>query len=91
MRLHPRRREPPHADHVLPVPDSVLSVAVRVGESGEAGTDLVQLYEAEAGNVRGRDAILLRRGEQVATVVDLPWGGGATRLTSNGLAPSRDG
>jgi phosphoribosylanthranilate isomerase len=66
---------PRHAERVLPVPDTVLPVAVRVGEAGGNGTDLVQLYEAEEGEVRGRDAVLLRRGERVATVVDLPWGG----------------
>jgi hypothetical protein len=60
---------------VLPVPDTTLSVAVFVGEPEETGADLVQLYEREAGRVRGRDAVLLRDGEQVATVVDLPWDG----------------
>ena len=57
----------------MPVPDTVLSVAVFVGEPEEADADLVQLYEREEGAVRGRDAVLLRDGEQVATVVDLPW------------------
>ena len=33
--------------------------------------DLVQLYPREEGKVRGRDGVLLRDGEQVATVVDL--------------------
>jgi phosphoribosylanthranilate isomerase len=51
----------------------VLAVAVFVGEPEQAGTDLVQLYPAEEGKVRGRDAVLLRRGEPVASVVDLPW------------------
>ena len=41
--------------------------------AGRGGADLVQLYEREDGKVRGRDAVLLRDGEQVATVVDLPW------------------
>lgn len=66
---------PRRADAVLPVPDTVLSVAVFVGEPGERGTDLVQLYEREAGTVRGRDAVLLRDGEPVARVADLPWEG----------------
>ncbi|PWU17677.1 MAG: hypothetical protein C5B48_15675 [Candidatus Rokuibacteriota bacterium] len=57
----------------LPVPETVLSVAVFVGQAGAGGTDLVQLYDAEEGRVRGRDAVLLRAGEQVATVVDRPW------------------
>jgi phosphoribosylanthranilate isomerase len=58
---------------VLDVPDDVLSVAVFVGEAGEAGADLVQLYRREEGRVRGRDAVLLRGDEEVARVVDLPW------------------
>jgi indole-3-glycerol phosphate synthase/phosphoribosylanthranilate isomerase len=66
---------PRAAERVLPVPDTTLSVAVFVGEAEESGADLVQLYEREEGLVRGRDAVLLRDGEQVATVVDLPWEG----------------
>ena len=62
------------AEAVLPVPDAVLSVAVFVGEQEETDADLVQLYEREEGRVRGRNAVLLRDGEQVATVVDRPWG-----------------
>jgi hypothetical protein len=60
---------------VLPVPDGVLPVTVLVGREAEAEaeTDLVQLYSEEDGKVRGRDAGLLRLGEKVATVVDLPW------------------
>ncbi|HZC29906.1 MAG TPA: hypothetical protein VE261_00195, partial [Gaiellaceae bacterium] len=34
---------------------------------------LVQLYAREEGKVRGRDAVLLRAGEPVARVADLPW------------------
>ncbi|HSS73634.1 MAG TPA: bifunctional indole-3-glycerol phosphate synthase/phosphoribosylanthranilate isomerase [Gaiellaceae bacterium] len=64
---------PRAAREVLPVPETALSVAVFVGEPGEAVADLVQLYEREDGKVRGRDAVFLRDGEQVATVVDLPW------------------
>jgi indole-3-glycerol phosphate synthase len=66
---------PRRATEVLPVPDTVLSVAVFVGEPEEQGADLVQLYEREQGNVRGRDAVLLRDGERVARVADLPWEG----------------
>jgi indole-3-glycerol phosphate synthase/phosphoribosylanthranilate isomerase len=64
---------PRAANAVLPVPDTVLSVAVFVGEPEETEADLVQLYEREQDRVRGRDAVLLREGERVATVVDLPW------------------
>jgi indole-3-glycerol phosphate synthase len=66
---------PRRAAGALPVPETVLSVAVFVGEPEERGTDLVQLYEREEGTVRGRDAVLLRDGEPVARVADLPWDG----------------
>ncbi len=64
---------PRRAPAVLEVPDDRLSVAVFVGEPEEAGSDLVQLYDREEGRVRGREAVLLRDGERVAEVVDLPW------------------
>jgi indole-3-glycerol phosphate synthase / phosphoribosylanthranilate isomerase len=64
---------PRRALGVLPVPDDRLSVAVFVGEAEDAGSDLVQVYAREDGRVRGRDARLLRDGETVAQVVDLPW------------------
>jgi indole-3-glycerol phosphate synthase / phosphoribosylanthranilate isomerase len=64
---------PRRAPGVLAVPDDRLSVAVFVGEAKDAGADLVQLYAREEGRVRGRDAVLLRGGETVAHVVDLPW------------------
>jgi indole-3-glycerol phosphate synthase len=66
---------PRKAAEVLPVPETVLSVAVFVGEPEDRDTDLVQLYAREAGKVRGRDAVLLRDGEPVARVADLPWEG----------------
>src|SRR6266542_4083170 len=64
---------PRRAASVLPVPEDRLSVAVFVGEAEAADCDLVQLYRREEGRVRGRDAVLLRGGETVAHVVDLPW------------------
>ena len=66
-------QSPRRAPGVLDVPDDRLSVAVFVGEVEEADADLVQLYTREEGRVRGRDAQLLRNGEPVAEVVDLPW------------------
>jgi indole-3-glycerol phosphate synthase/phosphoribosylanthranilate isomerase len=75
------RASPRAAPRALPVPDTALSVAVFVGEPEQVETDLVQLYEREEGSVRGRDAVLLRGGEQVATVVDLPWEGDDPTLT----------
>ena len=64
---------PRRAPGVLRVPETMLSVAVYVGEPGDAPADLVQLYEHEEGKVRGRDGVLLRDGLEVARVVDLPW------------------
>jgi indole-3-glycerol phosphate synthase/phosphoribosylanthranilate isomerase len=66
------RESPRRAERVLPVPETMLSVAVFVGERSDAGSDLVQLYERENGH-RGRDATLLRGDEPVAQVLDLPW------------------
>jgi hypothetical protein len=58
---------------VLPVPDTMLAVAVWVGEAGQSSASLDQVHERAPGSVRGRDAVLLRDGEQVARVLDLPW------------------
>jgi indole-3-glycerol phosphate synthase len=58
---------------VLPVPDHVLSVAVWVGEAGATDADLDQVHPREPGKVRGRDAVLLRDGVEVARLLDLPW------------------
>jgi indole-3-glycerol phosphate synthase/phosphoribosylanthranilate isomerase len=63
---------PRQAADLLAVPETMLRVAVHVGEYEERGADLVQLYEREDGH-RARDAVLLRRGEPVARVLDLPW------------------
>ncbi len=68
-------QSPRRAAGVLDVPDDRLSVAVFVGEAKDVGSDLVQLYAREEGRVRGRKAQLLRDGEPVARVVDLPWEG----------------
>lgn len=64
---------PRRADALLDAPDTVLRVAVFVGEVEETDADLVQFYGREDGH-RSRDAVLLRDGEQVGSVVDLPWG-----------------
>ncbi len=64
---------PRRAAAVLEVGEGALSVAVFVGEAEDTDANLVQLYEREEGRVRGRDAVLLRDGAHVATVVDLPW------------------
>ena len=66
------KESPRRAAEVLAVPETVLSVAVYVGEAGDARSDLVQLYPRQDDH-RGRDAVLLRDGDEVARVVDLPW------------------
>ena len=63
---------PRRAAGVLRVPETMLSVAVYVGERGEERADLDQLYGREDGH-RGRDASLLRGEREVARVLDLPW------------------
>jgi indole-3-glycerol phosphate synthase/phosphoribosylanthranilate isomerase len=63
---------PRRAPRVLPVPETMLSVAVHVGEVTDDGADLVQLYGRENGH-RSRDGVLLRNGREVASVLDLPW------------------
>ena len=68
------RETPRRAPAVLPVPETLLSVAVYVGELGDAGSDLAQLYAREDGH-RGREGVLLRGAAEVATVVDRAWAG----------------
>jgi indole-3-glycerol phosphate synthase/phosphoribosylanthranilate isomerase len=63
---------PRRADGPLPVHETMLSVGVFVGEPHDVGTDLVQLYPEKDGH-RARDGVLLREGETVANVLDLPW------------------
>jgi hypothetical protein len=65
---------PRRADRVLAVPETMLSVAVVVGDDDEHESDLVQRYESENGH-RGRDAVLLRDGREVARVIDRAWQG----------------
>ncbi|HYX89070.1 MAG TPA: hypothetical protein VE753_06855 [Gaiellaceae bacterium] len=66
------KETPRRAPGVLRVPETMLSVAVHVGEITDDGADLVQLYRREGGH-RSRDGVLLRRGRQVARVLDRPW------------------
>src|SRR5204863_2416443 len=66
---------PRRAEALLDAPDTVLRVAVFVGEVEETDADLVQFYGRENGH-RSRDAQLLRANERVGTVVDLPWEAG---------------
>jgi indole-3-glycerol phosphate synthase / phosphoribosylanthranilate isomerase len=66
------RESPRRAERVLPVPDTMLSVAVLVGERAEHPSDLVQVYARENGH-RARNAVLYRGSDAVARVLDLPW------------------
>jgi indole-3-glycerol phosphate synthase len=66
------RETPRRAPRVLDVPDTMLSVAVFVGERGEAPSDLVQYYARENGH-RARDGLLLRGEEEVARIIDRAW------------------
>jgi len=64
---------PRRAPAVLPASDTVLTVAVFVGEPEERGADLVQVYPSAEGKVRGRHATMLRGDKPVALVWDQPW------------------
>jgi indole-3-glycerol phosphate synthase/phosphoribosylanthranilate isomerase len=66
------KESPRRAPAVLDVPETMLAVAVWVGEAGESPASLDQLYERD-GDHRSRDAVLLRDGDPVGTVLDLPW------------------
>jgi indole-3-glycerol phosphate synthase len=63
---------PRRAPGVLEVPETMLSVAVWVGERGQSGADLDQLYGLDEDH-RSRDAVLYRGAKAVAEVLDLPW------------------
>jgi indole-3-glycerol phosphate synthase/phosphoribosylanthranilate isomerase len=64
---------PRAATEVLPVPNTVVSVAVWVGEAGDSPAELDQVHERAEGKVRGRDAVVLREREPVARLLDQPW------------------
>jgi indole-3-glycerol phosphate synthase/phosphoribosylanthranilate isomerase len=58
---------------VLDVPETSLAVSVFVEETHETDADLVQFYPDRGSGVRGRQAMLLRDGVEVARVLDQPW------------------
>ena len=66
-------QSPRRAEAVLDVPETALSVAVFVEETVQTEADLVQFYPDDGGGVRGREALLLREGREVARVLDQPW------------------
>ena len=80
---------PRRAEAVLDAPDTVLRVAVFVGEVEDTAADVVQFYGREDGH-RSRDALLLYRGGEVGTVIDLPWAqSDPTHLERAQSAPGR--
>jgi indole-3-glycerol phosphate synthase/phosphoribosylanthranilate isomerase len=65
---------PRKSDVVLDVPDTHLAVSVFVEETRETPADLIQFYpDAGMSGVRGREALLLRDGVHVGTLLDQPW------------------
>ena len=68
-------KSPRRALAVLDVPDTALSVAVFVEEAHATDADLVQLHPDDGGDVRSREAAILRDGEEVARLLDQPWQG----------------
>jgi indole-3-glycerol phosphate synthase/phosphoribosylanthranilate isomerase len=64
---------PRRSDRVLDVPETNLAVSVFVEETHETPADLVQFYPDRGGGVRGREALLLRDGVRVGTLLDQPW------------------
>jgi len=64
---------PRRTQSVLDVPGTNLAVSVFVEETHETAADLVQFYPDRGSGVRGREAMLLRDGVEVARVLDQPW------------------
>jgi indole-3-glycerol phosphate synthase/phosphoribosylanthranilate isomerase len=64
---------PRRSDAVLDVPETHLAVSVFVEETRETPADLIQFYPDRGSGVRGREALLLRDGVQVGTLLDQPW------------------
>jgi len=65
---------PRRSDVVLDVPETHLAVSVFVEETRETPAHLIQFYpERGDAGVRGREAMLLRDGVRVGTLLDQPW------------------
>ena len=64
---------PRHAADVLATPETTIAVSVFVEETRQTDADLVQFYPERGTGVRGREAMLLRDGVQVGTLLDQPW------------------
>jgi indole-3-glycerol phosphate synthase len=66
------QESPRRTDQLLDAPETVLRVAVFVGEEQKTDADVHQFYAREDGH-RARDGVLRRAGEEVGVVLDLPW------------------
>jgi indole-3-glycerol phosphate synthase/phosphoribosylanthranilate isomerase len=64
---------PRYVSEPLDAPDTVLAVSVFVEETKPTSADLVQFYPERGGSVRGREALILRDGVEVARLLDQPW------------------
>ena len=84
------KESPRQLANVLAVPETMLSVAVFVGERRPSEADLDQLYPREDGH-RGQNAVLYRGDRAVARVLDLPWENGGASFSSSHLDRARDG
>jgi indole-3-glycerol phosphate synthase/phosphoribosylanthranilate isomerase len=66
------RESPRRTDELLEAPDTVLRVAVFVGDDHHPDADLDQLYELEDGH-RAKEGVIVQHGTTVGEIVDLPW------------------
>jgi indole-3-glycerol phosphate synthase/phosphoribosylanthranilate isomerase len=66
------RESPRRAAELLEAPETVLRVAVFVGDDHHPDADLDQLYELEDDH-RSKEGVLVQHGTTVGEVVDLPW------------------
>lgn len=64
---------PRNTPEILDVPETNIAVSVFVEETHETAAELVQFYPDRGSGVRGREALLLRDGVQVGTLLDQPW------------------
>ena len=80
------------------MPEGTLAVAVWVGDAGESPPTSIEVHPREEGKVRGRDGVLLRDGQVVATHLDLPWqeddpatGSARRRMRAGSCSPAASG
>ena len=81
------KESPRRTDELLDAPETVLRVAVFVGDEHETGADVVQFYDLEDGH-RARDGVLGGTAGRSARSSTCP-GRPMTRRTSTAPAPAR--